>query len=284
MPSRIPRRVLGAMLETRWAITPEQLDVMIAIANRDGFSAVAQQLSNYRETEEGVGLETRNDGRTAIIRVVGPSFRYANVFTMLCGGATYEDIALQLQASADDPRVENAIFLEDTPGGMVTGCAETVGMIESFPKPIVSYVDGDACSAGYWMGAACDHIVVSRTSQVGCLGVVAVYTDNRKQLEMDGLREYELVSTLTPNKRPDVTTTEGRAELMRSIDATAEIFLDDVSRLRGISGGSKGVSKRTNGGAIFVGQHAVDIGLADEVGSFEDVVDSLSMKSHATRK
>ncbi|MBE7732165.1 S49 family peptidase [Devosia faecipullorum] len=274
---RIPRRTLSAIQETRWAMTPDQLETMIAIANREDLGALAASRPEYLQDDDADAvLKVYNEGRTAVIEVVGACFRYANLFTEFCGGAVYEDLALQLAVAEETQQIENAVLLLDTPGGMVTGCAEWVGMIEKFSKPIVAYVDGDACSAGYWMGAACDYIVASRTSQLGCLGVVAVYTDNKKQLEMEGLREYELVSTLTPNKRPDVTSSDGRAEIMRSIDDTAEIFLGDVARFRGFKGGAKGVAKATNGGGIYVGQKAVDIGLADEIGTFADVIETLA--------
>lgn len=250
--------------------------MMLAVANREDLGALAKYRPEIKwEEDMDAPLRTRNNGRTAIFNAQGVCFRYANFFTMFCGGTTYESLAMQAQAAEDDGTIENAILLLDTPGGVVNGCAELVGIFENFSKPLVAYVDGDACSAGYWMASACDHIVASRTSQLGCLGVVGVYTDNRKQLEQQGLREYELVSTLTPNKRPDVTTDAGRSEIMRNIDALAEVFLDDVARLRGFKGGAKGVSKATNGGAVFVGQHAVDVGLADEIGTFEDVVASL---------
>lgn len=286
MSSKIPTRALGAMIDTRWAMSPEALDIMIGIANRQDLGALAQHRPEYvRDEDADIGLLTRNDGQTAVLSAIGPCFRYANFFTMFCGGTTYESLAMQLAEAEENPDVQNAILNLDTPGGVVTGCAELVEQIENFSKPIIAYVDGDACSAGYWLGAACDHIVASRTSMLGCLGVVAVYTDNRKQLEMEGLKEYELVSTLTPNKRPDFTTDDGRAEIMKSIDATAEVFLEDVARLRNIKGGAQGVSKRTNGGSIFVGQRAVDIGLADELGTFEGVVEALKpAKSRRTTR
>jgi len=277
MSRNIPRRALGALLDSRWAITPDKLDLMIAAANREDLGALATSVAEYRyDPETEVGLATYNGGRTAVIDAIGPCFRYADLMSMICGGTSYEAVARQIAMVEATSSIKNAVLNIDTPGGVVNGCPELADIIANCSKPIIAYVGGDACSAGYWLGSACGHIVASRAAQLGCLGVVAVYTDNRAQLEMDGLREYELVSTLTPNKRPDITTADGRAEIMRSIDATAEIFLGDVARFRGIKGGAAGVSKATNGGGIYVGQHAVDIGLADEIGIFEDLIETLA--------
>jgi ClpP class serine protease len=280
--NRIPTRVIAQLTDARWAMRPDQLEAMISIANRQdldirGLGAIAERMPQYKENADGDVLQVRN-GNTAVIDIVGPCFRYANMMTEFCGATSYATAARQFRMAAEDRSIEAIVANGDTPGGEVNGCGEFAALIREISKikPVIMYAGGDLCSAGYWLGSACSHIVSSTTSVIGCLGVVGIYTDRSKADEREGLRNYEIVSTLTPGKRPDISTDEGRSALLRTIDATAEVFLGDVARYRGIKGGAKAVAEMTQGGGMFVGQHAVDIGLADEIGTFEEVVASLS--------
>jgi hypothetical protein len=61
----IPRRALGAMIDTRWAIAPEQLDIMIAIANREDIGALARDRGEYKHddtTDAGLCGRRRGHG------------------------------------------------------------------------------------------------------------------------------------------------------------------------------------------------------------------------------
>lgn len=281
MSKHVPQRAISRLISARWAIREDALDAMINIMNRgdvnvDALSALADKMPKFRETDEGSYLQVR--GNVAIINVRGPCFRYASFMTMFCGATSYEEIALQLEAARADTAIEAIIMVFDTPGGEVTGCGELAAKIRAIcsEKPVIAYIDGDCCSAGYWQAAACDHIVVNASGVVGCLGVIGVFTDKRDAEKAQGLKKYELISTLTPNKRADPATDEGRAQLMRMIDATADVFLGDVGMYRGIDGGPEKVAKKFGRGDVEVGANAVSVGLADEVGDFEAVLASLN--------
>lgn len=60
-----------------------------------------------------------------------------------------------------------------------------------------------------------------------------------------------------------------------SADDTADVFLDEVAANRGLS---REVvrSEQFGQGAVLIGQHAVDAGLADEVSTFDDVLEELA--------
>ncbi|MDZ7804301.1 S49 family peptidase [Thiohalophilus sp.] len=111
---------------------------------------------------------------------------------------------------------------------MATGIAEFAEIVACW-QAITAYIDGDGASAAYWIAAAADEVVVSKTAMVGSVGAV-VGVDTRKP---DGL--VEIVSSQSPNKRPDVTTDEGKKQVQTRIDALAQVFVEDVATYRGVT-------------------------------------------------
>jgi hypothetical protein len=89
----------------------------------------------------------------------------------------------------------------------------------------------------------------------------------------------EIVSAQSPNKRPDVTTGEGRALMQEMVDAHAQVFIDDVAAFRGMT--SDAVISDWNGGAVFIGAQAVERGMADSVGTMEEVIAGLAGKQQS---
>lgn len=170
-----------------------------------------------------------------------------------------------------------AVLLEiDSPGGQVTGCSDAAAAIKDMREimPTVAFVAGDACGAALRLASGAGHIVISNTSGVGSLGCVYSIIDRRMADEKAGIKNWEIVSTQTPGKRPDPATDAGRAAIQRNADDTADVFLDEVAANRGLSK-EMVRSPQFGQGAVLIGQKAVDAGLADEVSTWDDVMDEL---------
>jgi signal peptide peptidase SppA len=273
----VPLRVLGRLADAHWAIRREQLEEMLSIASRsDVQSTIVQALAAQptRALTDTTSMVVRNG--VAVIPFIGPAFRYASFFTEICGATSYERTMLAFQSALDDPKVKSILFEIDSPGGEVTGCGELAQAIFNArgSKPIVAYVGGEACSAAYWVASACDHIVAAPTAVLGCLGVVGVYTDRTAADEKAGVRRYEIVSSQTPNKRPDMTTKAGRDLVQAQMDSLADVFLGDVATYRGVSPDQ--VAKQFGEGGVFIGADAVEAGLADELGNLEETISDLT--------
>ena len=261
------------MNKTIWAITPEMLKTMIAVAQETNKTpeAIAKEMGKQMVDSHKV---TIRDG-VAVIPVTGPLFRYANLMTMICGATSYEILAQDFNKALNNPNIKAIVFDIDSPGGEVNGCSELANMIYNArgQKPIVAYASGSCCSGAYWIASACDEIKVADTAILGSIGVVSVYKkdDDKKQC-------IEIVSSQSPNKRPDITTDEGKAKVQAHIDALAEVFINKVALGRDIS--PQKVVEDFGGGDVFVGQMAVRKGLADGVSSYEGVLSDLNFKEN----
>lgn len=247
-----------------WAITETALNNILTIASRQNESIEAVSAKLGRDLDNSYVTEIR-DG-VAVIPVVGPLFRYANLFTAISGASSYEVLAKDFNSALENSDVHSIVLDIDSPGGEVNGCAEFANMIYESrgTKPIIAYASGDAASGAYWIASACDQIIASETSLLGSIGVVAVYRDSNDQSVL------EIVSSQSPFKRLDPNSDDGKSRLQSRIDDLASVFIDSIAKHRGVDPPT--VLKEFGGGDVFVGKNAIRSGLADDVGSLENII------------
>lgn len=274
-------RILSRIKSEPWAITREVMDTIMEIAQRENMSpeAVAQKLG--RPLENTYDVEFR-DG-VAILPVQGPLFRYANLFTMLSGATSYDLLARDFAKAVDDPNVSSILLNIDSPGGEANGVSEFADQIAAArgKKPIVAYVGGMGASAAYWLASAADEIVASDTAILGSIGTVMSVKDTRERDEKSGVKTYEVVSSQSPYKRTDPASDAGRQKMQDLVDSLSEVFVAKVAAYRGTT--TDDVLENYGKGGVFVGQAAVNAGLADSVGSYEGVIASLKSRAFGGR-
>ena len=265
-----------------WAIDEPVLNNLLSIVTRDHkspdetieaiSSRVGKDLDHHYKVEVHDGV--------AVLPVTGPLFRYANLFTAISGATSYELLAKDFAKALSDPAISSIIFDIDSPGGEVNGCAELARMIYDArgQKPITAYASGDIASGAYWLASACDEIVVSDTSMVGSIGVVAVYRSGNKQNKQSTI---EVVSSQSPHKRLDPEKDEDRSRLQNRIDDLASVFIDAIAKHRGVD---PPTVKSTYGkGDVFIGTLAVKSGLADRTGSLDQLITEYSLQNETYR-
>jgi len=275
-------RAFELAVSEKWAITDEALNQILSIAARDNPDPEAVSAKTGKPLREAPDVYVR-DG-VAVVPIVGPLFRYANLFTQISGATSIEKVAKDFRAAMEDPEVKAILLSIDSPGGQVNGIedfSEQIYQARS-DKPITAYISGTGASGGYWLASAASAVVVNRTALVGSIGVVAV---------MPGAKpndDIQFVSSVSPNKRPDTRSAKGLAQIQAEIDALGQVFVETVARNRGES--IETVLANYGQGGVFIGQGAVDAGLADSLGSFEDVLVGLAdqgrvaMGDHRTRR
>ena len=244
---------------------------MIAIAHQTNRTpeAIAKEMGKDMKNTHAVSVR----GGVAVIPVTGPLFRHANLLTAVCGATSYEILAQDFNKALNDPNISAIVFDVDSPGGEVNGCSELADMIYNArgKKPVIAYASGSCCSGAYWIASACDKIMAADTAIIGSIGVVSIFEKE------DDKKTIEIVSSQSPNKRPDVETDEGKAKIQAHIDALAEVFINKIALHRNVS--PKDVIENFGGGDVFVGQNAVRIGLADSLASFEAIISDLNTQS-----
>lgn len=271
---------LADLLTTPWAITPEKLLELQAIYARH-FAGEAADLASI---EARLGRPLANDqqeytlrpGGVALLQVSGVIAPKANMFTRVSGGASASVLQAQVASMRDDPRVVSALIEWDTPGGNVFGIPGLASAIAELAaaKPTVSISTGMMASAGYWAGSAANAVYISGlTDMLGSLGVLQTHTyDPRKAAvqttEITAGRYKRLASDNQP------LTAEGRAYIQSQVDEVYRVFVDAVATHRGVS--AEDVLTHMADGRIFIGQQALDAGLADGVMSVEALAEAMA--------
>lgn len=266
----MPRTAFELAASHTWLMTAEALDTLLAVADRQGdVEALETRLGRPLDNTRTVSVR---DG-VAVIPVTGPIFRRANLFTEISGATSTEVLATDIQAALDDPGVRALVLDIDSPGGAATGINELSEMVYQArgQKPIKAYVGGTGASAAYWLGSAADEIVVDDTAQLGSVGVVL---NLKTREDRPGEKTYEVVSSNAPNKRPNLESEAGRAQLQERVDELADVFLDKVARNRGIPRAE--VNDRFRQGGTATGALAVEAGMADRLGSLESLIAELA--------
>lgn len=270
-----------------WLILPDSLEELLAIAGRlHDDQSIADRIEAL-EAKRGKPLDnTRTvemrDG-VAIIPVMGPIFRYANFFTEISGAVSTGQLATDLGKALEDPSVRAILWNIDSPGGEAAGISEFAGMIWEGRKlkPMATYAGSKAASAGYWLAAAAGDITIDDTAMLGSIGAVTSYNDTRKADEKSLVRKVEIVSSVSPYKRQDPNTDEGRASIQKLVDDLANVFVAKVALYRGVP--IETVVADFGRGGIKVGAEAVAAGMADRIGSFESTLASLASSASTNR-
>lgn len=234
-------------------------------------AALHEAINKYAGQVDYKTYDVTYHGSVGVISVSGIISRHADMFASFLGmsSAAIENIAKDFQILLDNEEVKSIILDFDTPGGAITGVNELAEIIYKARgiKPIKAYVTGMACSAGYFLAAACDEIIIDEMGSVGSIGVMRVVSKSNE-------KSVIFKSSQSPMKNIDGESEQGRAEYQAKVDYLASIFIDKVAKYRGIT--SDEVINRGNKGGVLVGAVAVTAGLADRLGSMDSLIIELN--------
>lgn len=172
--------------------------------------------------------------------------------------------------------IETLVYDFDTGGGQVAGTerlGDTIWKARQAGKRTIAVVNEFCASAGLWAASQCEHIVIPSTGSIGSLGVYTIHMDNTKAWEEYGFEKTVIHRGKYKGIDERKLDADAKADLQRFIDGKYSLFIDAVARGRGLS--SEEVTNRWGESQLFTGSEAVSNGLADEIGTLQDVLESL---------
>lgn len=240
----------------------------------DGFSRIQSAVDDLGTVQAimarpGVRMEkteyVKIRGTVAVVEIIGPIFHYDNIMSWIFGWPAAEQLIMELEAVQNNPAVQSIVLHIDSPGGQVGGVAELAGHIKHrIIKPVVAYVGDMGASAAYWIASAADMIIANETAEVGSIGVVMT-------MRRGSDNQIEIVSSVSPKKRPDPNTDAGRAVLQARADNLADVFVNTIMANRGMTRDQV----LSIGGDVVIASKAVDLGLIDDIGNLEPTIAAL---------
>lgn len=276
------------LLGDAWAIKPNHLELLQQLyVERKERRLSASEL---KDVELAIGKPLNNNAEkpyqviegVAIIPVMGSIAKRGSFFSNVSGLTSYEAIQQNLREAERDPQVLAALLNMDTPGGTANGTATAAAEIRRFAqvKPIGAWTDGMMTSAGMWLGAATGDVrIANDTTELGSIGVISRHVDVSKMQELEGVK----TTVLTAGRYKGVghpyaaLSAEHQGVMQERLDYLYSAFVNAIAEYRGRS--PEEVLQTMADGRIFTGRQAIEIGLADGMMSFDDMVNHMRQKA-----
>jgi signal peptide peptidase SppA len=223
------------------------------------------------------------DGGIATIPVRGELVNRGSWLSSQSGLTSYETLQSALRQAASDPRVTQVLLDMDSPGGEAAGAMETADEVRALSrlKPVTAYVNSLAASAAYAIAAGAKEIVVPPSGTVGSIGVVWLHLDRSQAMKERGVKPTLMTAgAFKADGHPyGPLDPEAKARIQSSIDDTYSLFADSVGRHRPKLGAD---GARATEAALYMGQKAVDSGLADRVATLGQLLKSRKVAASFT--
>lgn len=282
-------------LHRPWAILPNTFKTICEIVNRriSGGKQASEEVEIKASPRERQVVEPYMEGQIKVIPVYGIIAKRMNLFIQFSGGVSTEILIRDIGLALSDPMVKGILLDIDSPGGSVDGPFEVSNFIfeNRGQKPIVAFANGMMASAAYLIGSAADYIVSSQAAMNGSIGVVTVHHDFSKFDEQVGVKRTVLYSGKYKAVGHDAAplSAQDRKIIQSELDFYYSMFVDAVAQNREMS--TQATLKMAEG-RIFIGQQGLNVGLIDEIGTYESslqtvvslLTDSGKKKSKGGRK
>lgn len=214
--------------------------------------------------------------QVAVIPLSGPLMK-----ADWCGEYGTESMRKLVQQATATQSVHTVLLALDTPGGTVAGTeqmAQAVAAVAGAGKRSIAMVDELAASAGYWIASAADEVVLAgNTAMVGSIGTMVSMVDNTEAMKSRGvvLREYYATASTDKNAAyNEAIKGNGKLLIEQVLDPLNNAFMAQVRQARKVDAtDSRGVLT----GKVFIGQQAIDAGLADRIATMDSVIEGALM-------
>lgn len=208
----------------------------------------------------------------AVLPIYGTLVRRTVGLEAESGMASYQELATMLDTAVADPNVAAILLDIDSAGGESGGVFDLADRVAAAAKrkPVWALANDMAFSAAYAIGSAASRFIVTRTGGVGSIGVIAMHADQSVKDAKDGVRYTTVFAGARKNdlNPHEPISDEAHAFLKNEVERVYGLFVETVSRNRGVSADAV----RATEASIYYGADAVAAGLADAVGTFDDVL------------
>ncbi len=187
---------------------------------------------------------------------------------------TYANMSERIKSLKEINNLKGVILRINSPGGSALESERIYKELKNLNVPIFISMSSVAASGGYYISTVAKKVFLNPSTITGSIGVVSMYPtfdeiSNKLGLNIETVNSG-IASELFDLKQP--ITDELREKLIQSMKdvyiefkkhvMTARVMTDE--RLENIAQGK-----------IWLGEEAVEIGLADKIGGFDDCLNSL---------
>ncbi len=213
----------------------------------------------------------------AILPVLGTLVRRSSYLGAASGLTSYHDIEAMAEQAFTDPQVRAVLLEIDSSGGEAGGVFDLAQRLrqlaQSSGKPLWAIADEAALSAAYAIACAADRLWLTRTAEVGSIGVVAIHVDESVADAKAGLNYTFLhAGAHKVDGHPHAPLPAPvAADIQADIEQLHEQFISLVAGFRRLTP----EAIRDTEARVYRGEAAIQAGLADQIGTRSEALAAL---------
>ncbi len=213
----------------------------------------------------------------AVLPVLGTLVRRSSYIGAASGLTSYHDIEAMAEQAFADPMVKAVLLEIDSSGGEAGGVFDLAQRLRQLAqtsgKPLWAIADEAALSAAYAIACAADRLWLTRTAEVGSIGVVAVHVDESVADAKAGLNYTFLhAGAHKVDGHPHAPLPAPvAADIQADIDQLHEQFISLVAGFRRLTP----EAIRDTEARVYRGEAAIQAGLADQIGTRSEALAAL---------
>ena len=213
----------------------------------------------------------------AVIPVLGTLVRRASYIGAASGLTSYHDIEAMAEQAFADPMVRGVLLEIDSSGGEAGGVFDLAQRLRTLAqtsgKPLWAIADEAALSAAYAIACAADRVWLTRTAEVGSIGVVAVHVDESVADAKAGLNYTFLhAGAHKVDGHPHAPLPAPvAADIQTDIEQLHAQFIALVAGFRRLTP----EAIRDTEARLYRGEAALQAGLADQIGTRSEAIAAL---------
>jgi protease-4 len=224
------------------------------------FSVVALALVTIMATVLGKSESRFTGEKVGVVEIIGPIVESRKILQ-------------DLRTFRESEAIKAILIRVDSPGGGVGPSQEIYREIQKTTeqKKVVISMGAVAASGGYYLAAGADGIVANPGTITGSIGVIMGYTNFEELMQKIGLsavviKSGEYKDTGSPTRPMSADERQILQEVSYQIHRQ---FVEAIAEGRRLN--IKQVEALADG-RIFTGQNALELGLVDRLGNFEDAI------------
>lgn len=191
------------------------------------------------------------------------------------GVTTARDLLQTLEEIKEDESVKAVVLRINSPGGAVTASIEMLKSILHFKKstglPVIVSQADVAASGGYYVSLAGDEIITNSTTLTGSIGAIIQSVNFSKLAENYGVEGVTIASGANKDLlNPFEETNPEHVEILQKIvDEARNEFVERILEIRELDPIEL---EKVADGRVLSGKQALEAGLVDSLGGFDDAV------------
>jgi signal peptide peptidase SppA len=263
-------QIVSTITSTPWMMMPNALQMMLEIveAHLNGTVHIDPQ-----NASDGRVKHAPRQGAIGVLPLHGPIFPKANLMTEMSGATSLEEWSGLFNQMVEDDSISAILLDVDSPGGSSMMIPETAQMIRGArdTKPIYAVANTMAGSAAYGLAAQATQLFASPSSVVGSIGTYMVHTDTSELAEKMGIKQTVIKAGRFKAVDMESLDADAKQYMQELVGDINDVFINEIALGRNTSPDViRGTEAR-----IYAPRQAVEVGIADGVASFDEVLSEL---------